>query len=123
MVDSRRAWLQLAPHEPMVPDLAGWRVERLPGLTIAPDWVCEVLSKSTEAIDRSEKLPIYAAQDVGHVWLVDPSDTTLEVYELGDSQAVGAKSESTRATPACASHPSSLSSALWNPPSAQSSPR
>ncbi|HKY39781.1 MAG TPA: Uma2 family endonuclease [Polyangiaceae bacterium] len=83
--------LQLVPHEPMVPDLAGWRVERLPALpetayfALAPDWVCEVLSKSTEAVDRTEKLPIYAAQRVGHVWLVDPSAQTLEVYELGEA--------------------------------------
>lgn len=50
-----------------MPDLAGWRVERMPGLpdtawfTVAPDWVCEVLSRSTENLDRGEKLPYYAA--------------------------------------------------------------
>src|SRR5512139_3639285 len=43
--------LQLIALEPMAPDLAGWRVERLPSLpqtayfTLAPDWICEVLSK------------------------------------------------------------------------------
>ena len=82
--------LELVPKEPMSPDLAGWRVERLPALpdvayfSLAPDWVCEVLSKSTESIDRNEKLPIYAEQGVGHVWLVDPAAKTLEVYELGE---------------------------------------
>jgi len=70
--------LHLVTLEPMVPDLAGWRVQRMPELpetayfTLAPDWVCEVLSKSTEAIDRNDKLPIYAEQGVAHVWLVDP---------------------------------------------------
>lgn len=84
--------LQLDPLEPMAPDLAGWRVERMPALpdtayfTIAPDWICEVLSKSTATIDRNEKLPIYASHGVGHVWLVDPINKTLEVYALGDDR-------------------------------------
>lgn len=69
----------------LVPDLAGWRIERLPELPsrpffeLAPDWVCEILSPSTEAVDRVDKLPIYAAAGVGHVWLVDPVLHTLEV--------------------------------------------
>jgi Uma2 family endonuclease len=39
----------------VVPDLAGWRRERLPHLpkaaffSLAPDWICEVLSPSTAA--------------------------------------------------------------------------
>ena len=82
--------LHLVPLEPMVPDLAGWRVERMPALpetayfTLAPDWICEVLSKSTETVDRSKKLPIYAAHGVAHVWLIDPTAKTLEVHSLGD---------------------------------------
>jgi len=80
--------LQLLALEPMAPDLAGWRVERLPALpetahfSIAPDWICEVLAKSTETVDRDKKLPIYAAHGVSHVWLVDPVARTLEVYSL-----------------------------------------
>lgn len=72
----------------LVPDLAGWRRERLPEvpdsayLTLAPDWVCEILSRSTERIDRVKKLPIYSRERVGHVWLQDPIDRTLEVYAL-----------------------------------------
>lgn len=72
----------------LVPDLAGWRRERLPEvpreayLTLAPDWVCEVLSPATEAIDRRKKLPIYAREGVGHAWLVNPSLRTLEVLAL-----------------------------------------
>jgi Uma2 family endonuclease len=76
----------------LVPDLAGWRRERMPELpqdaftTLAPDWVCEVLSASTAAVDRTEKMPIYARARVAHVWLVDPILQTLEVYRLdGDS--------------------------------------
>ena len=84
--------LQLVSLEPMAPDLAGWRVERMPILpetayfTLAPDWICEVLSKSTEAIDRTKKLPIYAAHGVAHVWLIDPLAKTLEVHTLGDDR-------------------------------------
>ena len=69
----------------LVPDLAGWRRTRLPSvppdayLTLAPDWVCEVLSKSTEAIDRGKKLRIYAREGVAHAWFVDPLARTLEV--------------------------------------------
>jgi Uma2 family endonuclease len=48
--------------EILVPDLAGWRPERLPAvpdqasLTLAPDWVCEVLSPRTAKRDRTSKL-------------------------------------------------------------------
>ncbi|MHB1047390.1 MAG: Uma2 family endonuclease [Thermoanaerobaculia bacterium] len=70
----------------LVPDLAGWRRERLPALppeaffTLAPDWVCEVLSPATARIDRLKKLAIYAREEVEHAWLVDPVLETLEVY-------------------------------------------
>ena len=69
----------------LVPDIGGWRrermgtIERAAYITLAPDWVCEVLSPSTAKIDRTEKLPIYAERGVGHVWLVDPDQRTLEV--------------------------------------------
>lgn len=70
----------------LVPDLAGWRRERLPAvprdpyLTLAPDWVCEVTSPSTEQRDRIQKLPIYARAEVGHVWIVNPEQRFLEVF-------------------------------------------
>lgn len=76
----------------LVPDLAGWRVSRFPPetedgdapfFTVAPDWVCEVLSSSTARIDRVKKVPIYARERVAHVWLVDPRDRTIEVQRLG----------------------------------------
>jgi len=80
--------LQLVPKEPVVPDLAGWRLERMPVVprdayfTLVPDWVCEVLSRSTGAIDRSKKLPVYARAGVRHVWLIDALRRTLEVLRL-----------------------------------------
>ncbi len=70
----------------LVPDLAGWRRERLPALPqtawfeLTPDWVCEVLSPTTARVDRAEKLPLYARWGVGHAWLVDPDLRTLEAY-------------------------------------------
>ncbi len=73
----------------MVPDLAGWRRERMPGIgedvvyfTLAPDWLCEVLSPSTEAFDRARKLPRYAAAGVRHAWLIHPRNRTFEVLRL-----------------------------------------
>jgi Uma2 family endonuclease len=82
----------------LVPDLGGWRRERMPTLPevtafeLAPDWVCEVLSPSTAPLDRTRKLPIYARERVQHVWLVDPSPRTLEVLRLdgGGYRIVGA---------------------------------
>ena len=76
----------------VVPDLAGWHRERMPELpdtayfTLAPDWVCEVLSASTRKVDLHEKRPIYAREGVPHLWLVDPTDRTLEVFELHEGQ-------------------------------------
>lgn len=79
--------LHLGP-DVIVPDLAGWRRERLPQLPAeayfptAPDWVCEVVSPSTAAIDRVKKLAIYARESVSHAWLVDPIAQTVEVFRL-----------------------------------------
>jgi len=80
--------LHLAEHV-LVPDLAGWRRERMPELPVdkpflelAPDWVCEVLSPSTAALDRGDKRRIYSSSQVHHLWLVDPDAQTLEVFLL-----------------------------------------
>ena len=93
-----------------MPDLGGWRRERMPVLTtelpfftLAPDWVCEVLSRSTNRSDRTEKLPIYARERVAHAWLVDPLDRTLEVLRLENGRwsilAVHRDDERVRAEP------------------------
>jgi Uma2 family endonuclease len=72
----------------VVPDLAGWRRERMPSIpeeaffSLAPDWICEVLSPSTSRIDRGRKLRVYAAAAVARAWLVSPTDRTLEVLRL-----------------------------------------
>jgi len=76
----------------IVPDLAGWRRERMPEMPdaaafeLAPDWVCEVLSPGTAATDRVSKMPIFARERVKHVWLVDPLARTLEAYRLEDAR-------------------------------------
>jgi Uma2 family endonuclease len=77
----------------LVPDLAGWRRERMPHVAedllafeLAPDWVCEVLSPSTNTIDRVRKLPVYAREGVPFAWLLEPIQRTLEVFQLQDGQ-------------------------------------
>jgi Uma2 family endonuclease len=75
-------------NDVLVPDITGWRRSRLPKLpnaafmTLAPDWICEVLSPSTETLDRSKKLRIYARERVEHAWLLDPVRKRLEVLVL-----------------------------------------
>lgn len=77
-------------QEVVVPDLAGWRRERMPAVPedqrflVSPDWVCEILSPSTACKDRTLKLPLYARYGVPHAWLVDPLARTLEAFELRD---------------------------------------
>lgn len=74
--------------EVVVPDIAGWRRERLPSLPeghrfeVVPDWVCEVLSPGSARLDRALKLPLYARYGVAHAWLVDSQERTLEVFVL-----------------------------------------
>ena len=77
----------------LVPDIAGWRRQRLPHLPevayfpLAPDWVCE-LSPSTASLDRGEKLRIYAREGVRHTWLVDPIVQRVEVLRRDGAEWV-----------------------------------
>jgi len=70
----------------LVPDLAGWKRERMPEFpksaffTLPPDWICEVLSPSTERLDRARKLHVYAREGIAHAWLINPTPRTLEAY-------------------------------------------
>lgn len=75
--------------EVLVPDLAGWRRETMAVIpaqpayfTTRPDWVCEVLSPSTERYDRANKIQSYARAGTMHAWLVNPLLRTLEVLRL-----------------------------------------
>jgi Uma2 family endonuclease len=86
-------WILFEPElhfggDVLVPDLAGWRQERMPVVpNVAaceqpPDWVCEVISPTTGYVDRSRKMPIYARERVPHLWITDPATRTLEVFRL-----------------------------------------
>ena len=80
--------IELPDAPEIVPDVAGWRRERMPHLpedgpfTIAPDWACEVLSPSTRSHDHLRKRRVYARSGVGHLWFVDPDARTLAVSRL-----------------------------------------
>ncbi len=86
----------------LVPDIAGWRRERMPSLPetaffeTVPDWVCEILSPSTAGIDRIKKMPIYHKQGVSHLWIIDPSPDvrSLEVLRHHESGYVQIASHS-----------------------------
>ena len=79
--------LHLGP-DVLVPDLAGWRHERMPKIPnvpafdLVPDWICEVVSISTAQDDRVRKMRIYAREGLPYLWLVDPLAQTLEAYGL-----------------------------------------
>ena len=80
--------LHFGPHI-VVPDIAGWRRERLPEnaheggfIEIAPDWICEVLSPLTEMHDKGSKRRIYALYGVAHLWHLDARSKTLEIFAL-----------------------------------------
>lgn len=85
--------LHLGPHV-VVPDLAGWRTERMPivpdaaWIELIPDWICEILSPSTEKMDRGRKRRIYATYGLKHYWLLNVSKRQLEAYDLRDGQFV-----------------------------------
>ena len=78
--------------EIVVPDLAGWKVEHLPKVpegaffTVTPDWVCEVVSPTSETCDRLEKLPLYAVRGIGHAWVLHPRRRSLEAFRLHDGK-------------------------------------
>ena len=87
-------WILVEPElhlgeDVVVPDLGAWRhttlpvIPNAPYLLTPPDWVCEVLSPSTERLDRARKLGIYARERIGFVWLINPRTLTLEVFRLG----------------------------------------
>jgi Uma2 family endonuclease len=82
----------IVDQEVAVPDLAGWRRERMPAIPqghrfeVVPDWVCEILSPATASKDRQIKMPLYAAYGVAYSWLVDPMARNLEAYRLQNGE-------------------------------------
>jgi Uma2 family endonuclease len=84
--------IRLAEAPEFVPDLAGWRRERVPrgipdgSWALVPDWACEVLSPSTRAYDQRIKRPFYARIGIRHLWFIDLEARTLSVSELREGQ-------------------------------------
>lgn len=81
----------------VIPDLAGWRRERMPApprdnhkFTLVPDWVCEVLSPSTSSHDTIRKMPRYREAGVEWAWLIDPVARRVDVFRAGDGEWVEA---------------------------------
>jgi Uma2 family endonuclease len=80
--------------EVVVPELAGWRQERMPVYPstpyaeLVPDWVSEIASPSTVHIDRVRKMNLYAREGLRHLWLVDPLARVLEVYRREEGRWV-----------------------------------
>ena len=75
------------------PDVVGWRADRHPRpprrvnvrkhlgvVAEPPDWVCEVLSRSTSHRDRGVKWRAYHQAGVEHYWLVDLRSERITVY-------------------------------------------
>ena len=107
-------WILFEPElhfgdDVLVPDVAGWRRDRMPSMgnvaafRLAPDWVCEIVSRSTAKLDRGRKMRIYAREGVDHLWLVDPLGRTVEIYRRDGGEwvvsAVHAGDAAIRATP------------------------
>ena len=73
-----------------MPDIAFWREERRGEIGMessdfpAPDFVVEILSNSTEKLDRGLKMDGYAEAGVQEYWLVDPRNLSVEVYYPSD---------------------------------------
>jgi Uma2 family endonuclease len=71
------------------PDLVGWRRARVPTrpsgqpITVRPDWVCEILSRSNARNDLVDKLRAYQRAEAPHYWIVDPDQEVLTAYRFG----------------------------------------
>lgn len=78
--------VELERHDVYVPDVAGWRRDRVPErprgrpIRVRPDWVCEILSTSNAATDLGPKLFAYHRSGISHYWVVDPDHEVLTVY-------------------------------------------
>lgn len=75
-----------SPTQVRLPDVAGWRRERMPEMPegsttdIIPDWICEILSPSNANDDTIVKMRLYHQAQVKHYWLLDPRTENLQVY-------------------------------------------
>lgn len=76
------------------PDLAGWRRDDHPKkpttdarglITVAPTWICEVLSPSTAAVDIGPKRGGYHRAGVEWYWITDPANRTITVLKRAEA--------------------------------------
>ena len=85
-------WLLTEPevrrsqHDIVVPDVAGWRRERLARLPTnrpidtPPDWICEVVSPNDRGRDRVRKASLYLRAGIPHYWILDTDARSLEAF-------------------------------------------
>lgn len=72
--------------DPLRPDVVAWRRDKVPArpsgtvITIVPDWICEILSPGNPTNDTIKKKRIYHRAQVGHYWIIDPIQETLQVF-------------------------------------------
>jgi Uma2 family endonuclease len=94
------------PNTPEIsPDVAGWRRERMPELPVdepirvVPDWICEILSKTTRRHDQLVKMPYYAEVGVAYAWTVDLEARELTAHRLESRHwvTIGTYSDQTEA--------------------------
>jgi Uma2 family endonuclease len=94
------------------PDVLGWRRDKHEALprpddrglvTAVPDWICEVLSRSTAHVDLGEKRLGYHRAGVAYYWLVDPQNETLTVLQWTEPgylvELVAGRGDTLRAPP------------------------
>lgn len=68
------------------PDICFWTIEKAKDFQVKqsvfppPDFIIEILSKSTESRDRGIKMTDYALHGVKEYWLVDPENYAVEQY-------------------------------------------
>ncbi|HEX3763053.1 MAG TPA: Uma2 family endonuclease [Kofleriaceae bacterium] len=94
------------PNTPEIsPDVAGWRRTRMPEMPndepirMVPDWVCEILSKSTRRHDLLVKMPYYARVGVAYAWIMDLEARVLTAQRLESGRwvTIGTYSDETEA--------------------------
>jgi Uma2 family endonuclease len=79
--------VRLRPHDIVVPDVVGWRRERLPRIPrirpidVVPDWICEVMSPGGQRRDRVVKSNLYLTAGIPSYWILDLEGRTLEALE------------------------------------------
>ncbi|MCM1258146.1 MAG: Uma2 family endonuclease [Roseburia sp.] len=59
------------------------------GCNGAPDWIIEIVSPGSKAMDYYTKLSLYREAGVREYWIVDPAKQTILVYDMEQDAAPG----------------------------------